>query len=153
MKELSVQLKNSLLHPLSEEDFEILREYKTNQVLRCKLQGVKKPRVLAQLNLYWATCQLVSENTENKLWNTKEKVDFQCRVDQHFVDPDLIVVKPDNTVIFNYRSIAFANLGHIEACNYFDRAFESMSKFLGVTTDKLVEMAQERMGYRGWSDF
>lgn len=140
MRELSVQLKNNILFPLSEEDIEVLREYRNNQVLRCKLQGFKKPRAIRQLNLYWATCQLVSENTENKLWNTKAKVDFQCRVSQHFVDPDVVAVKPDGTVIFNYRSIAFANLGHIEACNYFDRAFKTMADFLNVDIDTLVGM-------------
>ncbi len=146
MKELFVQIKNKALIPTSEEDLEILHQYKPNQILRCRLYGVKKPRVLEQLNLYWAGCQLTSENTENKLWNTKEKTDFQCRVDQHFVDPDLVVVKADGTVVFSYRSIAFANLGHIEACNYFDRAFETMAKFLDVSVNELIEMIKERMG-------
>lgn len=140
MKELSVQLREQILYPLSHEDREVLWNYKQNQILRCKLQGVKKPRSVRQLNLYWATCQIVADNTENKLWNTKEKVDFQCRVKQHFVDPDIISVLKDGTVIFNYRSISFANLAHIEACHYFDRAFEIMADFLGVDVDTLTNM-------------
>ncbi len=146
MRELFIQHVRDSFHPSSEEDLEISREYKQNQILRCKLYGVEKPRSVEQMNTYWATCQLVSENTENRLWSTKNKVDFQCRVELHFVDPDLVVVKPDGTVIFSYRSIAFVNLGHIEACGYFDRAFEVMAKFLGTTTDKLIEMVKDRIG-------
>ena len=146
MKELFVQHIRDSFHPSSEEDLEISREYKQNQILRCKLYGVEKPRSVKQMNTYWATCQLVSENTENRLWNTKEKTDFQCRVELHFVDPDLVVVKPDGTVIFSYRSIAFINLGHAMACNYFDGAFVVMAKFLGTTTDKLIEMVKDRIG-------
>lgn len=144
MKELSTQLRDNSLHPFSEEDLEVLREYRPNQLIRTKLYGIKKPRSLKQLKLYWGTCTLVSENTENKLWNTKNKVDFQCRVELHFVDPEVVVVKPDGTVVFKYLSIAFKNLGHIEACNYFDRAFEVMAKFLDITSDRLIEMVKEQ---------
>lgn len=146
MKQLFVQHIHDSFHPSSEEDLEISRGFKQNQILKCKLYGVEKPRSVEQMNLYWAGCQLVCENTENKLWNTKNKVDFQCRVDLHFVDPDLVVVKPDGTVIFSYRSIAFVNLGHIEACGYFDRAFGVQAKFLGTTVDELIKMTKERMG-------
>ena len=144
MKEACFQIKDKALHPFSEEDLEILREYKPNQILRVKLQGVKKPRSYLQLKLYWAGCKLVSENTEDKGWNTKEKVDFQCRVHTHFVDPDCVVVKKDGTVVFNYRSIAFANLGHIESCNYFDQAFKVMAKFLMVPVDTLMEQIKSQ---------
>jgi hypothetical protein len=146
MKELFVQYKKNCLYPSSEEDLEVLRHYKPNQILRCRIQGAKKPRSIRELNLYWAACNLVSENTDNKLWNTKEKVDFQCRVKLHFVDPDVVVVQPDGTVIFNYRSIAFANLAQIEAHKYFDRAFTVMSGFLNVTVEDLVEMTKDRCG-------
>jgi hypothetical protein len=139
MREIACQIKEKSLHPFSEEDLEILREYKPNQILRVKLQGVKKPRSYLQLKLYWSGCKLVSDNTEDVHWNTKEKVDFQCRVHTHFVDPDCVVVKKDGTVAFSYRSIAFANLKHIEACNYFDQAFRVMAKFLMVPVDTLME--------------
>jgi len=143
LKEIATVIKNNCLHPYSEEDLEILREYKPNQILRVKLTGVRKPRSYQQLKLYWSGCRLVSENTEDPHWNTKEKVDFQCRVHTHFVDPDTVVVK-DNVVIFNYRSISFANLGHIMACNYFDQAFKVMAKFLMVPVDTLMEQIYQQ---------
>ena len=139
MKEISCQIKQNTLHPYSEEDLEILKEYKSHQILKVKLQGVKKPRSYKQLKLYWSACRIVSENTEDIHWNTKAKVDFQCRVRLHFADPDCVVVKQDGNVAFKYLSIAFANLDHIMACNYFEQAFGVMAKFLGITTDTLME--------------
>ena len=88
--------------------------------------------------------QLKSEY--EKLWNSKEKVDFQCRVILHFVDPDVVAVKPDGTVVFNYRSIAFANLAQIEAHKYFDRSLGAMANFLKTTVDQLIEMTKDRCG-------
>jgi hypothetical protein len=127
MIEIALQLKGKALHPYSAEDLEKLKEYRENQVLMAKVSGTRKQRSLQQLRLYWAVCGLVAENTEDPQWNTKAKVDFNCRVATHFVDPNLVSVKKDGTVVFSYRSIAFANLKHIEACRYFDRAFDLMA--------------------------
>lgn len=132
-------------------DMDKAREYRVNQIVRLKSHGVKKPRSVKQLNTYWACCEIVSINTENPQWNTKLKVDFQCRVACHFVDPNLVAVKPDGTVVFSYRSIAFANLRHMEACNFFKNAYEAMASFLStketkVSVDQLIDMAKEGMG-------
>jgi hypothetical protein len=110
--------------------------------------GAQKQRSVAQLNLYWACCKEVADNTDDQKWNTKEKVDFQCRVILDFRDKSYIAVRPDGTVQFKYRSISFKNLKHMEACNYFTRAFDVMAGFLGVTVEDLVRMAQEHMGQR-----
>jgi hypothetical protein len=144
MKEITAIIKSNTLHPYSEEDLEILKEYKTHQILRVKLSGVKKPRSYQQLKLYWSACRTVSENTEDPHWNTQKKVDFQCRVHTHFADPDCVVVKKDGTVAFKYLSIAFNNLPHIMACNYFEQAFTVMAKFLGITVDVLMEQVNNQ---------
>jgi hypothetical protein len=138
MKEMTLQIQpkcphcKSVVRQYAQEDEDVLKEYKEHQPIRTKTHGVKKSRSLAQLRLYWALCGIVADNSETPGWKTKEQVDFQCRVALDFRDPNVVVVKPDGTVVFHYRSIAFKNLGHIEACNYFDRAFEVMAKFLKV---------------------
>jgi len=142
MKELALQLKNNSLVPFSIEDQDILKEFKNNQVLKAKLTGVRKERSYLQLKLYWAVCKMVADNNETPGWQTKEQIDFQCRVNLHFVDPNLIIAKPDGSIAMHYRSIAFKNLGHIEACGYFDRAFEVMAKKLKISVDELLENAQ-----------
>lgn len=109
--------------PFGDEDREKSKEHNLFQVVRNKIYGTRKQRSITQMNLYWKACQVLADNTDNKQWNTKEKVDFQCRVAAHFVDPSIVIVRPDGSVQFKYRSIAIKNLGHIEACNYFNQAF------------------------------
>ena len=146
MIEIQAQIINGNLVPYGPDSVEKLKEYKDNQLVICRVSGSRKQRSLRQLGTYWAVCKTVADNTDNKQWNTKEKVDFQCRVKIHFVDPDLVVVKKNLDVVVQYRSISFANLKHMEACNYFDRAFELMAKFLDVDVDTLISMAKEQMG-------
>ena len=139
MIEISAQIKGKALYPFSKEDLMRLREYKENQVVRVKITGCKKPRSLKQLRGYWAACKTVSENNESPGWQTKEQVDFQIRVALRFYDPELIIAKPDGSIAFHYRSIAYKNLRHIEACDYFSAAFEIMAKKLGCTIKELLK--------------
>ena len=147
MIEISAQIKNGVYHPLP-MDAEKVREHKENQHVRLKVYGVEKPGSVIQMNLYWACCGEVARNTEHRQWNTKDKVDFQCRVECHLVDKNLVSIRPDGTVQFSYLSIAFKNLNHILRCAYFDQAFKEMADFLGTTVEKLIEMAQSHMGER-----
>ena len=142
MIECSLQLKNNVLYPFSEEDQEKLRGYKENQILKAKVSGVKKPRSYRQLKGYWAACKTTAENNEPPGWQTKEQVDFQCRVALNFYDPDLIIAKPNGTIVFHYRSIAFKNLGHIEANDYFSKSFELMSRKIGVSVKELLKNSE-----------
>ena len=140
MIQVALQKRGKTLVPFSEEDLEALREYKDNQVLRGRITGVEKPRSLQQLRLYWQLCKVVAENTDD--WPTKDAVDFNIRVALDFRDPSRVAVRPDGQVQFYYRSIAFANLRHIEANDFFTKAFEVMAKKLRVTVDELLANAE-----------
>lgn len=140
MIEIALQIKeNYSLHPFSVEDLAELKEYKPNQVLKAKLTGCKKQRSYRQLKAYWSACKTVADNNESPGWRTKEQVDFQVRVALRFYDPELIIAKPDGSIAFHYRSIAYKNLKHIEACGYFSAAFEIMAKKLGCTVEELLK--------------
>ena len=142
MIEIAAQIKDDYsLHPFSQEDLDELREYKPNQVVKVKITGCKKQRSYRQLKAYWAACKTVADNNESPGWRTKEQVDFQVRVALRFYDPELIIAKPDGSIAFHYRSIAYKNLRHIEACGYFDRAFEAMAKKLDTTVEELLRAA------------
>jgi len=156
MKEIFSQIRDAcpickqgfglFFFPYNDDDREKSKTFKLFQIVRNQVYGIKKERSLKQLNTYWAACEFIGENTDWPRWNTKEKTDFQCRVGTHFVDPNLIVVKKDGSVHFSYRSIAFKNLEHIDACNYFDQAYGVMVDFWNashkekITSDELVEM-------------
>lgn len=140
MIEVALQIKDDYaLYPFSEEDFAKLKEYKPNQIVRAKITGCKKQRSYQQLKAYWVCCQIVSDNNESPGWQTKEQVDFQCRVGLHFIDQNLIIAKPDGSIAMHYRSISFKNLGHIEANCFFSNAFELMANKLGVTVEELIK--------------
>jgi hypothetical protein len=140
MIKISLQLdQNYNLKAFSQEDLDDLKTFKPNQVIRAELKGVKKSRSLKQLRQYWVACKTVSDNTERVGWQTKNQVDFQCRVACKFYDPDLIIAMPDGSIAFNYRSISFVNLGHIEACDYFNQAFKVMANCLGITVEELLK--------------
>jgi hypothetical protein len=161
MIEIFTQIRNScpickqdfglFFLPFRDEDKEKSREFKLNQIVRAQIYGFKKERSLVQLNTYWSACGFIADSTEQIRWNTKEKVDFQCRVGTHFVNPDLVIVKSDGSVVFSYRSIAMKNLEHIEACNYISQAYGVLVDFWNathkdkITTDELIEMVKQAM--------
>lgn len=145
MKQLSAQITRPGVFQTMPMDMDKANAYHVNQIVELTVKGTRKARSILQMNTYWACCNTAAKQTDHKQWNTKEKVDFQCRVGLHFVNPDLIVVKPDGSILFSYRSIAVKNLNHIEACNYFDRALDLMAAFLGITVDKLIAQAKSEM--------
>jgi hypothetical protein len=136
MKELILQRKGQMFVPFDPESAELIKSYYENQPVRAKITGIKKPRSYRQLSAYWAACQKVAENCDD--WPTKESVDFNIRVALDFRDPNKIAVRPDGQVQFYYRSIAFKNLEHAEAVQYFTRAFDLMAHKLGITTEELL---------------
>ena len=140
MKQVALQRKGIVLYPFSKEDEEIIREYPENQIIKAKLSGVTIPRSYEQLKLYFICCQKVAENTDDPSWNTKENVDFQCRIACRIIDKMLVV---DGIVNVIPGSIGYDKLSHLKACNYFDRAFEIMAKKIGVTVDELTNEAKQ----------
>ena len=138
MKELFFQKTGKTATPFSEEDAFKWADFKDNQVLRCQIYGVKKPRSLQQLRLFWAVCRTVAENTEDENWNTPEKAALQCKIKTQFIDMNKSVVS-DGKFYPHFRSIAFKNLDHMEACGFFNMSFEIMAQHLGTTTEELLE--------------
>ena len=155
MKELQTQIRDAcpkckqwfgrFFLPYGDESIETAKEYKPNQIVRNKVIGVRKQRSLIQLNLYWATCGYVGMNMEHKRWDTKKKVDFGCRVELDFRDHDVIAIRPDGEIAFKYMSIAVPNLPHIEACNYFGRAFDVMGGVIGMDVEDMIQAAKNEM--------
>ena len=141
IKEIIFQKQGKNAVPFSEEDAEKWAEFKPHQTIRAQCYGVRKPRSLQQLRLFWACCRSVSSNTADENWDNSDKVANLCKIKLNFVDLNKTVVV-GNKVYPHFRSIAFRNLGHIEACKFFDRAFEIMAKKLGVSVDDLLDNAE-----------
>jgi len=147
VKELVGQMHRGTIVPFSTEDKEVLDNYKENQIVNLKISGTTKGRALEQLRLYWAACDFFAGYSEHENFNAKEKVDFQLRNKLQFYDMSLVFVN-NGVVTFNIRSISFKNLEHIEACQYFGKAFEIMANSLGVTVDAFIEEVKSNIGGR-----
>jgi hypothetical protein len=108
--------------PVTDEAVEKSKEFKTFQIVRSVLYGVKKPRSVLQLKRFWGICSVIANNNDHKGFNTKEKVAEQIKIALDFIVKELIIVKPNGDVHIPYRSISFKELPHMEACKFFDRA-------------------------------
>ena len=155
IKDVPMQIKDGFPTPLSEESREMLKGFKENQIILGDFRGTTKERSITQMNTFFACCKYVADNvreydlnhpkyTDGSYWNTKDKVAFQCKVALHFVDDSKTIVYK-NEIRFHYRSIAVKNLKHLEACRFFDRAFELLGLRIGMIVDDLVEAAKSKM--------
>lgn len=133
---IALQKKNGAFHPFSKEDEEAIKDYKENQIVGATLTGVRKPRSVKQLRLFWACCRTVSNNTYDQNWNTPEKVCIQIKLALKFFTG--AVVTPEGNVHFLLASIAFDNLNQVMANNIFDQSWNIMAKKIGVTVDELL---------------
>jgi len=120
------------------------------QTVKAKIYGLKKPRSVKQLNTYWSVCALVAEMlSDHKNQFTADDIDFKAKIRVAKSEPRLMKrFQVINGVSYvEPISIAFANLSHLDACNYFDKAFKVMAQALKLEDHKqLIMMAKERMG-------
>lgn len=140
MIEADLQYTGKELVPYSAEAKDLLSDLKPNQIVRGKITGVKKPRSVKQLRMFWACCRTVADNTEDQNWNTPEKVCIQVKLALRFYKE--IVVLPDGSIHFELDSISFDNLGQVEANKIFDRSWPVMAKHIGVSADELLNNAK-----------
>lgn len=155
METLICQNTDDVLIPYSIEDKERLNNFKKNQLLKVVVTGTTKQRSIVQMNTFFACCKFIADNVQEydlnhpkyndgNYWNTKDKVAFQCKVALHFVDDSKTIVYK-NEIRFHYRSIAVDELKHLEACRFFDRAFELLALRIGVNEETLVNNAKALM--------
>jgi len=138
--------KEYVLRPFGIKDVEMMRHYKPNQrVLAHIEEGEKLGVSIPQFGLYWACCELVALNTEDRQWNTKEKVDLQARLGSGWIDKKKIVVLPDGTVHTPVKSLSHATINQFVFNNFMSLALDIMATKIGVTIEQLVYMAKQNM--------
>lgn len=137
MKTVLLQRRGRILTPFSVEDLEAIAGFVECEPLTARISGVKKPRSYQQLKLYWACCQVVADNLEGK---TKEDIDFETKVALHHVRAFRVV---NGVVHVEVDSISYDRMKHLEACNYFDRAFPVLARMIGITEKELLQNAEK----------
>lgn len=115
MKELHVQITPEWsLIPASQEDIEILKHFKKNQILKIKASGVKRPRSVKQNGWVHSIFRTVCDNTEDPRFSTPEAVKRFVKIKLNFYDMDKTVVN-NGVVYVTYRSFAFHLMEQDEA--------------------------------------
>ena len=106
MIEIQAQIQNGILNPNTREDFERLHDnFHANQIVNLKVTGPEKARSIPENNLFHACCKLVADNSDDKNWNTPEKVKTQCKIQLRFIRG--LVVTGEN-VQFMLKSLKFS---------------------------------------------
>ena len=137
---------NDILVPFDPESVEAVKELKENQPIECKVNelGAKKSRSVAQFNLFHAALRVVAFNSEQPNWSTLARAKLSLKVALNYIDHDSAIVRPDGTVVLNYRSFSFAALPSMEANHIFDRGFVVLAGVIGVSVDEILRAAQNR---------
>lgn len=144
-KLLLQKTESGLLAPFAEPDQDILKDYSINQTLQAELTGTRKHRSLDQLGTYWRLCKLMSDNSSRPEFATAQLVDWRLRNALQFYDTSFTYVDvKTGQVNFKVRSISYKNLNHAEACGYFERAFDMISKAMGVSLDVLIDKSKRK---------
>ena len=141
--------------PVHEIEAEGCRDIPEGEILNGAIDEISDDlkRSYTQLSLYFACCKLVADSVPEEdpyyySWNTKEKVDRQCRLAMNHVKYELIYYDEKTQEMQIHRevkSISFKVLKHLEACGYFNDAFPFMGKRIGLTADELIAEAKSRM--------
>lgn len=142
MSTVDMQLKGEVLVPFSKEARAALSKFKQNQIVKTKVSGFKKERSVRQLRLFFACCRTVVDNTEDPNWDNVDKVKNQVKVALQFIDLNRSIVDKKGVFHPHYRSICFDELGHMEANNFFDRAWPILAGKIGVTVNDLLRNAE-----------
>ena len=134
--------------PYGDEAEEKLKEFLLYQILESVFAGTKKERSIAQLGLYWKTCDVVREllSDQNNQWE-KEDIDFEVKTQVSKKHPWMIKrFKVINGIVhIELISIAFQNLKVLDANKFFDKAFKELADMAQMTVDELVALAKSKM--------
>jgi hypothetical protein len=144
MAEICFQKIKGLAVPYTLDDADTWASFKDNQIIKGKVTGTTQEPSLEQLDTFWACCDLVAKNTEDPMWNDKDKVCYQCKVACHFIDQRFIAVRPDGQVNFQYLSIGFSTPEKIRR-KFFRDAFPVLAAKLGIDEETMVAEAKNRM--------
>lgn len=139
MKKLAMIKRGGTIWAFSREDQEALAAFSQGQILKVSVSGTTKARSYQQLKLWWAACRTVADNTNDREWDTPAKVALQVKIKLGHVDGYLVA---DGMIQVIPRSISYKELGHLEACHFFEKAWPVMAEKVGISVLELVDNAE-----------
>lgn len=154
MIDIALQCTGNSVQPYSEADSDaIAGEFKRNQLIRAKLTRVSKGMEpsIEQHGLLHACFKLVFDTKGGDGgFLSPGHVKEACKVGIDFRVKDVVILRLDGGVQFQYRSYSFAGLPcGPERDKVMEQSFEWCARTVGCTVETLIKEAQERMTRRG----
>lgn len=87
----------------------------------------KRARSHEQLALYWVSCRFISDSIEDNNFRTDEDTDEQTKLHLRHIKSYFYFQNQktgESMLHIVTRSVSFAELKHLDACEYFTRAFD-----------------------------
>ena len=112
----------------------------------------KRQRSHEQLSLYWVGCRFIADISDDVSFDSSDKVDEQCKIHaRHYRGWIHYHNQKTGEMSLNImtRSVSYAELGHLEACGYFDKAFKFQTEIYNLkygttlTTEEYSEVLKE----------
>jgi hypothetical protein len=123
------------------------------EYLNCRLKKIPDKRSYGQLGLFWKACDVVAKNSDDQDWNTKEKVSEQIKITLKFIHSkqifcfkyvDKTTGELKEMLQFPTKSIAFDKLKHLEACDFFNKAFAIMANRVNMEVEEFLNFVMEK---------
>ncbi|MDA3900040.1 MAG: hypothetical protein PF637_05920 [Spirochaetes bacterium] len=140
IRSLQDKIGQKLLFPIDTSGEAFVSRLETGEIFNCNCTEIKPEqyRSYEQLGLYWASCKMVADNTEDNNWITPVKVDLQCKIGARLVEGWLFYQNEktgEQSLQLIPGSISFKNLKHLDACDYFTQAFQMMAEKLSLSVE------------------
>lgn len=131
-----------ILIPATEEGSEIMRKFEYADKMNCNIK-YKGSHNLDRHDLYFACVKLVSDNTGKPEYQVRE----QCKLDCRWIRGYTYYKDKDGKERLNVitRSIAFSEMSLKDADDFYGQAFDILSGYLQITTEKMTDEAKLRM--------
>jgi len=125
----------------------LLSRLEQGELICVTLQLVKSQRSIQQLRLYWAACNVTAANLEDDNWNTPDRVHYNCKnIADQVKDRYRVNTKDGQEFdVVVPGSVSFAECEHLEACGYFNKAFDIMARKLNISVDDLMDTVRNNL--------
>jgi len=146
MNLIMIKTLNGLI-TANDTEKEKLKSLAEGEFIECSIKHGKS-RSLQQLNLYWAACSYIANNTENVNFDTAVKVSEQCKINAKFYECFIFynnVKTGQQTLNVKTKSISFVNVDTDEVNAFFTEAFKFMAELFQMIEDEFINAVKSQM--------
>jgi hypothetical protein len=157
MKEALLQIKHNVSGShhgspvfdclVADEGDNVLKNFRPNQIVSVKIQGIRKERSLDQLKLWWGVCTYCSEYMGVQMLDSKRKMSDYVLIKTNHVEFSLMI---NGVMNMKPVSVSYAKMEHLEACGAFNDGLDFMCiDMMNSTVEQIIEELKKSGKYKG----